>query len=94
MKGFDFVRGSLKVLGVVEYRVVVDAYPFDLVLKLTRPLTALDHLLDLPFWLLVIDYGQRGLLMLPWQWVPWVLPKEAWREDVVLHITIREFEAV
>ena len=32
--------------------------------------------------------------MLPWQWVPWVLPKEAWRKDVVLLVTIRELKAV
>ena len=43
------MQGSLKVLSVVEYRVVVDAYPFDLVLKLIGPLTALDHLIDLLF---------------------------------------------
>ena len=66
IKGFDFVQGSLKVLGVVEYKVVVDAYLFNLVLKLTRPLMALDHLLDLLFWLLVIDYRQKGFLILPW----------------------------
>ena len=69
IKGIDFIQGSLKIFGVIEYKVVVDAYLFDLVLKLARPLTALDHLLDLLFWLLVIDYGQRGFLMLPWQWV-------------------------
>ena len=48
------MQGSFKIFGVIKYKVVVDAYLFDLVLKLIRPLTALDHLLDLLFWLLVI----------------------------------------
>ena len=64
------MQGSLETFGVIEYKVVVDAYLFDLVLKPIRPLTALEHLLDLLFWLLVIYYRQRGFLMLPWQWVP------------------------
>ena len=56
IKGFDFIQGSLKIFNIIKNKVVVDAYLFDLVLKLVRPLTALDHLLDLLFWLLVIDY--------------------------------------
>ena len=56
MKGIDFVQGSLKFFDVIEYKVVVDTYLFDLVLKLVRPFTALEHLLNLLLRQLVVYY--------------------------------------
>jgi hypothetical protein len=70
MKGFDLVWSSFKTLSIVKHRVVINTGPFDLILQLPRPLTALKHLLNIPLRLLVIDYRQRGFLILPWQWVP------------------------
>ena len=49
---------------------MIDAYLFDLVLKLTGALPALEDLLNFLFRLLIIDNRQRGFLVLPWQWVP------------------------
>ena len=76
MKGLKLVWSSFKTLGIIELRVMINAYPLNLVLKLTGALPTLEDLLNLLLRLLVIDNEQRGFLVLPWQWVPWVLAKE------------------
>ena len=64
MKGLKLVRGPLKPFSVVEFRVMVNAYPFNLILKLAGPFTALKNLFNFSFRLLIIDYQQGRLLML------------------------------
>ena len=70
MKGLKLVWSPFKTFGIVEFRVMIDAYLFDLVLKLTGALPALEDLLNFLFRLLIIDNRQQGFLVLPWQWVP------------------------
>jgi hypothetical protein len=83
MKGLKLVWSPFKTLGIIEFRVMINAYPLDLVLKLPKALPTLEDLLNFPFRLLIIDDRQRGFLVLPWQWVPWVLAKEFWGENIM-----------
>ena len=59
MKSFDLVWSPFKTFSIIEFRVVLHAYPFDLVLELVAPPTALEHVVDFPLRQLIIDYGQR-----------------------------------
>ena len=56
MKGLKFVWSPFKTFGVVEFRVMINAYPFNLILKFAGSFAALKNLLYLPFGRLVIDY--------------------------------------
>jgi len=64
MESFDLVRSPFKSVGIIEDWIVIYADLFDLVLQSTVPLSALENLLNLPFWVLVIDYWQGRVLVL------------------------------
>jgi len=68
------VWSPLKTFSIIEFRVVLHAYLFDLVLELTAPPTALEHVVDFPLRQLIIDYRQRRFWVLSWQWIAWILP--------------------
>jgi hypothetical protein len=53
------VWSPLKTFSIIEFRVVLHAYLFDLVLELTAPPTALEHVVDFLLRQLIIDYRQR-----------------------------------
>ena len=67
MKSLDLVWSPLKTFGIIEFWVVLHAYPFDLVLELAAPLAALEHVLDFPLRQLIVDYRQRRFWVLSWQ---------------------------
>ena len=56
MKGLKLIQGPLKPFNVIEFRVMVNAYSFNLILKLAGPFAALKNLFNLSFRLLIIDY--------------------------------------
>jgi hypothetical protein len=59
MKSLDLVWSPLKTFSIIEFRVVLHAYLFDLVLELAAPPAALEHVVDFPLRQLIIDYRQR-----------------------------------
>jgi hypothetical protein len=76
IESFDLVQGPFKSVGIIEDWIVIYADPFDLVLQSTVLLSALENLLNLLFWVLVIDYWQQRFLVLIRQRVSWVLAEE------------------
>jgi hypothetical protein len=64
MKGLELVWRSFESFGIVEYGIIVYTDPLDLVLKLAPVGTALEHLLHLPFWFLVIDNWEWRIVVL------------------------------
>ena len=92
MKGLDLMWRPFKALSIVEYRVVVDACLFDLILKLVILLTAVKHVVDFLLQLLVIHNRQGQFLTLSWQQITWILLQQVWYKYIVLLITVRQFE--